>query len=322
VLDIVLSGHVSWTSAKRREVDVGIGWIRPTTTDPVDAETSFRLPSAEHNYGAGVPVADAQDVSAGLAAIHEAIGRAHLMTDTLSFLTGHAVSWCPARVLPMVDKPHSTHDGKERQYREYMRMPSRAEMTSVVITDEWIEGPMGAFLKMVWGLNPKLRDVVLTAISWQAQANRVGGFSRYLHYWASVELLAGFFWNELPRAQTQRIPDSEVRQRVLEYLLDLKSSNYVEMIDKCRDALEPSARMQVKALARIIDFDSDTFFKRRGRDRKSVLDVRNDIAHGNVPNNDRSYAEMNREILDRCQRQTQEFVVRVALAAGRGVLKV
>jgi hypothetical protein len=321
-LDLVISGHVSWESKRKQEIDIGIGWIRPTTTDPVDAETSFQIHESEREYGAGVPVDEAADAQAGLIAIHDAIARANLITNALSFLTGFAVSWRPARILPVVDRPTDLHDGKERRYRKYLALPGRDESTSIVTTDEWVGGAFADFLRLVWGLKPKLRDVLLTAVSWQAQANRVGGFSRYLHYWASIELLAGFFWKELPRIQTQRVPDSEIRQRVLEYLLDLNGKNYVEIIDKCTDVLEPSARTQVKALARLIDFDSDVFFQRSTKDAKSILDIRNDIAHGNVANDDRAYAASHRSVLDKYQRQTQEFVIRVAVAAAKDVLQI
>jgi hypothetical protein len=324
-LDLVVSGQVAWESPNPREIELGgVGWIRPTTTEPVDSETSVRFPiSFEHEYAAGVPVVDATDAQPGLVAIHEGIARADLITNALSFLTGFPVTWRPARVLDVVDKPGpEPHDGKERRYKKYFPLPSNGENTSIVIKDEWVAKEFATFVRVVWDLKPKLRDVFLTAISWQAQANRVGGFSRYLHYWASVELLAGFFWNELPSTQTQRVPDSEIKQRVLELLLDLKGSNYVETINKCNDVLEPSARTQVKALARLIEFDSDVFFKRETKDAKSVLDVRNDIAHGNVANDDRTYATAHRAVLEQYQRQTQQFVFKVIASAATGKFQI
>lgn len=323
-LDLVISGQVSWESGQPREIELGgVGWIRPTTTEPADVETSFRLMTSEHEYAAGVPVDEAPDVQAGLIAIHGALARAHLITNALSFLTGYAVTWRPARVLPCVDGPSpDTHDGKERRYKKYFALPIDGENTSIVINDLWVEVQFARFLQTVWTLKPILRDVLLTAISWQAQANRVRGFSKYLHYWASVELLAGFFWKELPREQTRRVPDSEIRQRVLELLLDLKGSNYVDIINKCTDVLEPSTRTQVKALARLIDFDSEVFFARETKDAKSILDIRNDIAHGNVANDDRVYAASHRGVLQKYQSQTQQFVLRVVAAAAAGSLQL
>jgi hypothetical protein len=69
-----------------------------------------------------------------------------------------------------------------------------------------------------------------------------------------------------------------------------------------------------------VNFNTDVFFQRAQRDGKSLIDIRNDIAHGNIAHDDREYVRKNEEALDKFQPSSREFVVRVAVAAAQGKL--
>lgn len=321
-IDFVLTGFLDWRSSRTTEIDVGLGWLRPTLHEPVDAPASFQFHMPPKSCGAGVPVPEAGNESEALPILRDAVARAALMTDMMSFLTGYATMWRPAHVLDVVDKlGPNIHDGVEKHYKKYFPIPTKAESESLVLTDEMVEGTYTALLKALSALPANLKQILVTAVSWQAQANRVPGFSRYVHYWASVELLATYFWDHLPAEKTSRPPESEIKQKILENILDINSSNYLEKIKKSSELLQASARTQVKALARLVDFDSDVFFS-KPRDGKNIYEVRNDIAHGNVANDDRMYADQHKAILEKYSDQTRDFVIRVVIAAAQGKLSL
>ena len=320
-IDLVIRGNIQWRSEANIECNVGVGWIRPNALEPSNADTSFQLSMPPYEYGAGIPVEKALSEEKALPILRDAVNKASFMTDTLSFLTGFSATWRPARILSVLDAPGpSFHDGVERHYKKYFAMPLSAESTSAVVTDDMIAGIYRSLLTSIWSLPTKLRRVLETAISWQAQANRVPGFSRYVHYWASIELLASFFWEHLPAGQTGRVPESEVHQQILKHLLDLSSKNYTDIIRKSADLLQPSARKQIQALSKLINFDADVFFGKKSKDAKNLIEIRNDIAHGNVSNDDRVYADTYHQELQKYSDTTRDFVIRVAVAAAKGEL--
>jgi hypothetical protein len=323
-IDFVIHANVSWETKIDCEVDLGIGWIRPTVFEPVRAGPEFELPfSAAKEYGAGVPIADIEDGDTGRA--YELIGRAvdtaSFLTNALSFLSGNA-AWCrPARVLQIVHGgTPPVFDARAERYKRYIAMPPPHETMSTLVTDDWMK-MYAQFASSIWNVRrDDVRRVLLTAVAWQAQANSGAELGRYLHYFASVELLGHFFYENLPRERTARPSDSEIRQRVLEAVLNINGSNYMDQIRKCSETLDVSARAKIRSLGRLVDFDTDVFFQRAQRDGKSLLDIRNDIGHGNTAHDDREYLKANREALDKFQPHSREFVVRVALAAAQGKL--
>ena len=133
-------------------------------------------------------------------------------------------------------------------------MPPQEEMTAVAVDDGWIESMFAPFVRTLWMMpdSPE-RRVLLTAISWQGEANSAFGLGRYLHFFASVELLAHHFYNELPAEMTGRRSDTNIRKAILEQLLDLKSGNYMVAIGKCSELLEASARTKMKVLGKIVN---------------------------------------------------------------------
>jgi hypothetical protein len=323
-IDLVINANIAWETTRDSELDLGIGWIRPTLYEPVRSGPAFELPlKGGREYGAGVPVFDVpvDDAKRAYEVIGTAVDQASFLTNCLSFLSGYPASWRPARILQsQTGGPTSTDDAPLR-YKRYFALPPQEEMTSIVVTDEW----MGTFFKplvtAMWSIPMEdMRRVILTAISWQAQANLGSGLGRYLHYFASVELLANYFYEHLPSAKTGRVPESEIRQRVLEILLSVDGKNYMKSLRECSEIIETSARTKIKSLGKLVGFDTDVFFQRARRDGKRLIDIRNDIAHGNIDHDDREYVKANQEVLDRFQPSSREFVVRVAIAAAQGVL--
>jgi hypothetical protein len=134
-------------------------------------------------------------------------------------------------------------------YKRYFSLPPDEEMTSIVVTDEWMEKVFKPLAASMWTLpREDMRRVILTAISWQAQANLGSGLGRYLHYFASVELLANYFYDYLPPNKTGKVPESEIKQRILEILLSVDGKNYMKSMKECSDIVETSARTKIKSL--------------------------------------------------------------------------
>lgn len=326
-VDIVIHANVSWESKVDHEIDLGIGWIRPTLYEPVRAGPPFELPvMGHHDYGAGIPVEDVaeSEPGRGLEVLGEAADKAAFITNCLSFLTGFAAWWRPARVMEVVHGNEAPAPGSaEKRFRKYFSLAPAEEMTSAVVDDEWVTRRLAPFIRVLWNLeSAELRRVLLAAISWQAHANSTEGLGRYLHYFASVELVAHFLYGTLPNDVVGRVPQSEVQRKILELLLDVNSKNYMPTATKIADVLEVSARTKLKRIATLVDFDADVFFTRAQRDGKSLVDIRNDIAHGNIARDDRSYLEANREAIEKFRPATAEFVHRVAVALATGRIQI
>lgn len=71
----------------------------------------------------------------------------------------------------------------------------------------------------------------------------------------------------------------------------------------------------MKALAGLIAFNTDPLFQRPEKDLKSLYEIRNDIAHGNIAHDDRSYLDRHNNQLKQFQPMTREFIIKIAGAA-------
>lgn len=189
----------------------------------------------------------------------KAADKAAFITNCLSFLTGFAAWWRPARVMEVVHREEAPVPGStEKRFRKYFSLAPDDEMTSAVVDDEWVTRSLAPFIRVLWNLeSTDLRRVLLTAVSWQAHANSTDGLGRYLHYFASVELVAHFLYGALPDDVVGRVPPSEVQRKVLELLLDVNSKNYMPTVTKIAEALEVSARTKLKRIATLVDFDAE-----------------------------------------------------------------
>jgi hypothetical protein len=325
-IDFVIHANIIWNTERDSELDVGIGWVRPTPYDPVRSgpEPEFELPfKPAREYGAGVPVSDVPtgDTKRAYEALGLAVDRASFFTNCLSFLSGFPAHWRPARIIQFQTGGPQPVDEAPQRYKRYVSLSPQDEMTSINVDDKWMHELFKPLAVAIWTLPmEEIRRVLLTAISWQAQANVGSGLGRYLHYFASVELLANYFYDHLPSNKTGKTPESEIRQRILELLLSLDGKNYMSNLRQCSDMLEPSVRSKIKSLGKLVDFDVEVFFQRAQRDGKSLIDIRNDIAHGNIAHDDREYIRTNQEALDKFQPSSREFVVRVSIAAAQGKL--
>jgi hypothetical protein len=314
-LDFMLNAFVSWKTD--RETELGLpagGSLRPTPYEPVRAGPPFEIPMKGYSeFGGGMAIQDLDETNAEAArfALAEAIGRIDLLTDCLSCLTGFATWWQPARIL-RTNAGGTRKVGPPSTYRRYHGLTQSDESVSTVVDDRWFENLFAPVLRALHAMtNSRVREALATAISWQAEGNRVRGFGRYVHYWASVELVANYLYEHSAHAVLERKTAADKKRLVLEHLLDLNSRNYMEIVQKCADLQRPSARTKIKAVGKLIDFDTNVFFQRPNRGSGlSMLGIRNDIAHGNVARGDIAFAESNAAQLEEFPKATREFVLR------------
>lgn len=318
-VDFVLRGHVAWESRLDEEIDVGVGWIRPTVYEPVRSGPDFEdFGSAIREYGAGVPVKCTIDSKAEEASreIFGALSRISLMADVLGFLTGFSVQWRPARLVECVYGGPRRDGGSAATIhtKRFMRIDPHQELTATVLDDDYMRNVFGRVVRDIWTMPEPIGPILQTAVSWQAQAANVRGLGRYVHYWASVELLAEFLDANLPASVTKRTPDSEIKQKILENLLSVDGQNYMKKVEACGELARPSVRGRVKRIAALIEFDEARLFSAPKGD-KSLYQIRNDIAHGNVSHSDRTYISRHSKQLERFPEAARDFVVGVAQRA-------
>lgn len=327
-LHFVLDSRIIWKTQTPQWQDVLLGQLSPDNCDPPGSGPQRMFPQTQSHFGCRVTVDPLlrADVEHSRQAILEGIRKAQVLADAVSLVSFKSVrlraairreaSWSDSNPIDRAVPP----EGRTHFLFSY---ETDEERTSANITDDWIRTQLRAFVAVLTGIpDNDVRWTLERAISWHAQANSLEGLGRYIHYWASIELLGGFFYEYLEPAHIGRPSNSDLEATVLRKLLDLSSKNYRDVVNECDRVLNPTAREKILALSKVVlPPDSDIrrmlFDKPRGEKgrplegARSMYDIRNDIAHGNTSALFREYLDQNAERLERFQRVSFKFIVAV-----------
>ncbi|MCZ7682427.1 MAG: hypothetical protein M5U28_28010 [Sandaracinaceae bacterium] len=265
-----------------------------------------------------------------------AIRSACVIADAISVLVEQPVKLRAARRLPVLYRQGSPGEASgdaaepDRTVMTFIPMEEAAETTSSVLTDDWIRGGLSAFLYALRSVSDSnVRRTLEVALSWHAQANRIGGLGQYAQYWASIELLASFFYEYCKPEFIGRKSNDAIRAEVLARLNDMASKELNETIRDCGELLRPTAQTKVRALLSVIfpkpqkedrrdKIRGLLFAKENGpdgkpiRNSKSLYDIRNDVAHGNISALDRDYYDQHAERLHQFRSVSQAFILGVS----------
>jgi len=328
-LHFVLETPTKWETTKPAWHDFGFAELSPDRCDPPGSGPAHVLPPRVNTLGCRVEITpirlDAPEN--GRSEILKAIRSAQVLADVFSLLSTQPAVLRAARRMEgswssdlAPRDPPSPPGGKTHFLIAH---EPNEELMSRIVSDEWVDTRVGIAAQYLASIpDEHVRRTVEAALSLHAQANALRGQGRYLHYWASIELLGAFFYEYLDASYLGRATQAETETSVLRKLLDINSKNYRDTITECHRLLRPTARQQIIALAKLVlpgrpEIRKTLFDKARdakGRPvegARSMYDIRNDIAHGNVSPLLREYFDENVEVLERFQGLSQEFILAV-----------
>jgi hypothetical protein len=321
-LAFIIDGYVTWETSRTEPLSLSFGTLHPQLDFPRLNE--FRLPSCRNRYGLCIAVEpfDVDDISKSHEQLREAFSKATLVIELMSLASGRGVNLVPAQRLEISvgDSVQPVVGVQPDSFARFIPIPPPVENTSAIIDDDWLKEKFTRAFEAMSGVHDtEVLKTVRNSIAWHASANSIFNPSRFVQYWASIELLGTFFFDYLNPNIMERKPDAVRHKEISEELLDLSSSNYLEKIRKCSALLDTTAREKVIALARVVGLDKDhirkkLFAKSDGRPRdadRSLYEIRNDIAHGNVSPIDWAYFDTHRDKLSDYQRASADFIFAV-----------
>jgi hypothetical protein len=330
-LHFVLQARFTWESPNPNWHDVHLGKLAPDNADPPGSGFRSLMPNVPCNYGLKVPVSTLtrSDAPGSRQAILDCIRRAQVIADVASLVSGESVRLRAARRREMSwDSSEHFSDMQPASGKTHFLFPieTAQETTHTGFgNDDWLTALRSCLTALNTITDDDVKQTLADAISWHAQANLLHGFGRYIHYWASIELLGSFFYEFLDPSRIQRRSADAISADVLRRLMDLSSANYTKVVQECAQILNPPIREKILALADIVlpqhsDLRKTLYGKEylNGEPKensRNMYDLRNDIAHGNISVHDRSYMEQHGEKLDRFRVVSFEFIIRVLLSA-------
>ncbi len=163
-------------------------------------------------------------------------------------------------------------------------------------------------------------------MDWHAQANHYySGLNRFVNYWETIELLGHYFYDKLPADVVGHKSKEQKKDEIMKLLKGesiVTRCNCIGTIKKCNAFVEPSARTKITGFLHVIADQAkdqqkieDILFRRDAELGKSLKDIRDDIAHGNISERDfETVARLNNR-LDDAQHISKEIILRSIMCA-------
>lgn len=325
-LYFILDAQAVWKTDSAQWHDLTLGSVAPDNCDPPGSGPTYVMGPQRGKFGCriDVPPLCRNPIEDSQRAILGGIRKAQVLADALSLATSQDVVLRAA-----VRQEASWEDGEFRNpptprtgSTHFLWPHENIEaLTYRIIDDNWVEKVLKPLVSVLVRVpDPDVRAVLESAINWHAQANSLHDLGRYVHYWASIELLGAFFYRYLDPQYAGRQAPSDVEAKVLRMLLDMNSKNYRSTVKDCHQLLHPSIRQQILALCGIVlPIESQVRGLLFGTKRtkagapvdgaRSMFDIRNDIAHGNISHHMRDYLDKNSDVLERFRAVSQDIIL-------------
>lgn len=300
-LAFVLQGNVSWESQEAQGVTDRSGsiWLKSNRYEPIGkhfaeepVRTYLQWYMATYEIWGTVAVdIDPKDALASKPLIEEALRKATCVSDTLCLLCDGSLRFLPARYQYVRNEPlPSPPEQVITESWECMPLRLQEELTSASFGDDFITKTLFPLVGEVEGMPTAVKTVIKTAIDWHAQANRyVSGLNRFVNYWVAIELLGNFFYPRLPADVVKRKTKGQKKDDIMSQLKAATRNNCMGVIDSCKEISRPSARTKIRGfLGAIVDEATDResvedeLFQADRKTGKSLYQIRNDIAHGEI----------------------------------------
>jgi len=299
-LAFILQGNVSWESQQAQGVKSNRGlWLKSNryewvgkhiSEDPVRLYLQLYMAIYEIWGTIAVDIAP-KDAPASKLLIEEALAKATCVSDTLSLLCGGSLRLLPASYVYVRHEPlPSPPEQVITESWDCIPLHLQDELTSVSFGDAFITDKLFPLVDKVENMPMTIRTVIKTAIDWHAQANRyASGLNRFVNYWESIELLGNFFYPRLAADAVNRKTKKQKKDETMSQLKAATRKNCIAVVDSCREIIEPSARTRIRDFLGVIVEDAtdretieDKLFQTEAKTGKSLYQIRNDIAHGEI----------------------------------------
>ena len=323
-LGFIIRGNISWKSKQQDGIISDDLWLKTNRFDPIGkhyATNSLRtyLQWYRNSYevwGTLEIDIDPNDAQVSKPLIEHAIEKIAGISNTMSILFGVSIRWIPASY-GIVRHMSPSSPPEREEYESWDCMPlqiSQDEHSTRILTDESILHELIPLLHILEDLpTTNIRQIILTAIDWHASANRfLSGLNRFTNYWSSIELLGNYFYPRLQADIVQRNSKSQKRDKILTIIKKgVTLRNCMKIIQECNGIRDPSAKIKILSFLGIIanrERMHKALFKPDEKSGKSLYDIRNDIAHGNMSERDFEEVESMRHRINHARSISREII--------------
>ena len=313
-LAFVMQGNVQWKAKKADGISAHGIWLRSNLYDPVgkhimDNPVKSYLQMHQNTYEIGGTVGgffNSADINLAKSEIEAALKRITTLRNAFSLLFGISTTWYPARYLDVKVVDSSPTPAKEykKEWRFWQIPRSQEEQTSTIVEDEHVESVLQT-AHHIQHLDERIAATISTALDWHSEGNRHGsGLSRFANHWASIEVIGHFFYAKLKADVVGRRSKQQKADEVNKILNNGSSTAILERITQCNAIVSPPIREKLHSVFALLPDSSDWENELFDRDDsvKSLYQLRNDIAHGNVSEHHfESVAAMKKRLWDMSQ---------------------
>jgi hypothetical protein len=291
-LAFIIRGNAQWKSESSEGIfDVNYGvWLKSNIYDSNGQIDFHQIHSNNFEIWGTINVdIDPMDSTNSRLNIEQALEKVTSITNTLSLIFGISLRWYPARYLYInLSTPNKVDQKVTKEWRCISLPRSFEEQTSIVIDDESISKYLFPNNNIIEGLPSDIRTVIRTAIDWHASGNyHLSGLNRFLNYWKSIELLAHYFYRELPAQTVGRKTKRQKKDAIIKILENekIEENNCMDLVKICNEIRNPTIREKIQSFLFVIkapDGMKNTLFEPDEMSEKSLYSIRNDIVHGKL----------------------------------------
>jgi len=321
-LGFIIRGNLSWESKHPQGVSGSIGiWLESNRYEPAGkhiAEEPVRTylqwyMNIYETWGTLAIKIDPNDASASKPLIEQALEKVTFVSNAMSFLCGASLRWFPASYVWVRHEPMPPPP-EQAITESWDCIPlsrSQDESTSIIINDEYVTNQLFPLVDRIEAMPSAVQTVIKTAIDWHAQANRyTSGLNRFVNYWESIELLGNHFYIESKSEEKKK-------NQIMSLLKNATYTNCKKSVIECKEIIDPSARTKITSFLHLIAEQNtdlqgieNALFRRDVKTGKSLKEIRDDIAHGEISEHDfETVAVLGHQLVD-AQRISEEIILR------------
>jgi len=298
-----LHGNLQWHSDQEEGIEYKNSlWLKSNYYNPVGKHLAIeqvrnylQMYMNSYEIWGTFPIElDLSDAQSSKIAIKQEIRKVIILCNSISTMMGASLSWNPALYSKVKVRPLSSPPGEIEEHEKWVCMPMKStqeEMTSTIVDDSHFVTTLIPFFHKLISLPEEVKEPISTSIDWHAQGNKhSSGLNRFVNYWESIELLGHYFYANLNANDVHRLSKEDKKNKIMELLRGgLNYRNCTKIVEECNEIRTPSARTKIIAVfSKIIDKDKiiRDLFSPDKNSKKSLYQIRNDIAHGNISEKD------------------------------------
>jgi hypothetical protein len=314
-LPFLLEGNIQWKSKSSYGIIKDDIWLVSKLHDPVgkhilDSPVRNFLQTQMNHYEIGGTFdlnIDSNDLEYAKNEITRVLNEITILKNSFSLLHGVSIDWTPARYLQLgfadISPPPQKPPENKKEY-QFLRLPkSQESQISSIFDDNHISNIL-LFTKILTQIDEPIKTILKTSMDWHADGNKLrSGLSRFISFWASIELLGEYFYKNLDSDLVGRKTKSEKKKQIFEILSGdiTKDKKILQKISQCNSIVLPPIKEKICSVLPIIcgqdDWEKILFEGDEGN--KSFYQIRNDIAHGSISEHHfENVSSLNKKLID------------------------